>query len=118
MTDQQELYRLQELAAVAPVLINGELWPLTYAASTLAAELRVARQEQRGSVGLIEYLYQEAITRLGAGLFVSTLCTPLCAAESPDLAGATVLVRAALSGHLSPRAAPSRRAGGWARGRA
>lgn len=103
MTQQQEAWRLRELAAVAPVLANGDLWPLTHDAAQLALQLDEQRRDRQFDAAL-DAMYRVALERLGEHLFSRLLCTPLCAAEPPDLAGARLLVDAALTGrlHLEP----------------
>lgn len=100
MTREQESYRLRELAAVAPVIANGELWPLTYEATRLATELDEAIRNHDRSTPALVAMYSAALEHLGERLFSRTLCTLLCASEPPDLTGAAVLVRETLRGRV------------------
>lgn len=104
MTEQQEQWRLRELEDVAPVLANGDLWPLTHAAAQVAADLRECGPDS-SQTAVLEIMYKVALERLGHHLFTRLLCTPLCSVEPPDVAGAEVLVQAVLRGdlHLEPR---------------
>jgi hypothetical protein len=104
MTQQQEQWRLRELETVAPVLANGDLWPLTSAAMQVAVDLRECGQDC-GQAAVLGVMYRVALDRLGHHLFTRLLCTPLCSVEPPDTAGAEVLVQVALRGdlYLEPR---------------